>query len=119
MSKQKAKSSSRRKPATLGASKPQKGSSAKAASVSCRTVTKHDRVLALLRSAGGATIAGMMRATGWQPHSVRGFLAGVVKRKLGLNLASEKTNSGRLYRIVGEKSTSANRSEAEAGRTDA
>jgi Protein of unknown function (DUF3489) len=102
MSKQKAKPSSRRKPATLRTSKPRKGSLAKAASVSARTATKHDRVLVLLRSAGGTTIAAMMRATGWQPHSVRGFLTGVVKRKLGLDLASEKTNSGRVYRIVGE-----------------
>jgi hypothetical protein len=118
MSKQKAKSSSRRKPATLRASKLRKGSSAKAASVSGRTATKHDRVLALLRSAGGATIAAMMRETGWQPHSVRGFLS-VVKKKLRLTLGSEKTKSGRVYRIVREKSASANRSEAAAERADA
>jgi hypothetical protein len=118
MSKQKAESSSRVRLAKQRASKPRKSSSPRAA-VSRRTATKHDRVLALLRSAGGTTIAAIMRATGWQPHSVRGFLAGVVKRKLGLKLASEKTNSGRLYRIVGEKSASANRSKAAAGRTDA
>jgi hypothetical protein len=57
MSKQKSKSSSRRKPATLRASKPRKGSSAKAPSVSRRTATKHDRVLALLRSAGENPLA--------------------------------------------------------------
>ena len=56
--------------------------------------TKHARVLAMLRSKGGATIASMVRATGWQQHSVRGFLAGVVRKKLGLNLVSEKTNRG-------------------------
>ena len=65
--------------------------------------TKHARVLAMLRSKGGATIASMVRATGWQQHSVRGFLAGVVRKKLGLNLVSEKTKSGRIYRVADTK----------------
>ena len=114
MSKPKTKSSPRRKPVKQRASKPQKSSSGKAASVSRRTATKRDRVLALLRSQGGTTIAALVRATSWQPHSVRGFLASVVKRKLGLDLASEKTNAGRVYRIVGETSAAVNRSEAGA-----
>lgn len=52
---------------------------------------------------GGTTIAAIARATGWQAHSVRGFFAGVVKKKLGLDLASEKTSSGRVYQIVESK----------------
>jgi hypothetical protein len=40
-----------------------------------------------------------MAATGWQQHSVRGFLAGVVRKKLGLDLVSEQTDKGRIYRI--------------------
>jgi hypothetical protein len=62
--------------------------------------TKHDRILGMLHTRGGATIAAIARVTGWQSHSVRGFLAGVVKKKLGLKLASETTSSGRVYRIV-------------------
>ena len=77
--------------------------SAPRASRSSRGKTKHDRVLGLLRARNGTTIAAVSEATGWQPHSVRGFLAGVVKKKLGLTLQSENAKSGRIYRVVGTK----------------
>ena len=64
-----------------------------------RADTKHARVLSMLRASGGTTIASIMTATDWQPHSVRGFLAGIVRKKLGLNLVSEQTDKGRIYRI--------------------
>ena len=63
------------------------------------SATKHDRIIAMLRTSAGATIASLVIATEWQQHSVRGFLAGVVRKKLGLNLISEKTDKGRVYRI--------------------
>ena len=69
--------------------------------------TKHTRIVGMLRSPGGATIAALMTATEWQQHSVRGFLAGVVRKKLGLNLTSEVTDKGRVYRIKDGKGSSA------------
>ena len=63
--------------------------------------TKADAVLKLLKSSRGATIAAMMEATGWQAHSVRGFLSGTVKKKLGLTLESETGKDGaRRYRVT-------------------
>src|ERR1700694_5585703 len=63
------------------------------------TDTKHARIIAMLLMPTGATIAAIMTVTDWQQHSVRGFLAGVVRKKLGLNLISEQTEKGRVYRI--------------------
>jgi Protein of unknown function (DUF3489) len=51
-------------------------------------------------TAAGATISAMMEATGWQPHSVRGFLAGVVRKRLKLTLASKNIDGTRVYRII-------------------
>jgi hypothetical protein len=63
-------------------------------------VTKQERVLTLLSQPEGASIEEMMQATDWQQHSVRGFLAGTVKRKLGFSLTSVKPTAGvRRYRI--------------------
>jgi hypothetical protein len=62
--------------------------------------SKRSRVLAMLQAPGGATIAAIMRATGWQPYSVRGFLAGVVRKRLQFKLTSEKINGERIYQIV-------------------
>jgi Protein of unknown function (DUF3489) len=72
-----------------------------------RPDTKHARIIAMLRAPAGATIATIMVATEWQQHSVRGFLAGVVRKKLGLNLVFEQTDKGRVYRIKDGKASSA------------
>ena len=61
---------------------------------------KQSRVIAMLQSPAGATIASMMQAPGWQQHSVRGFLAGVVRKRLKLKLGSKKVDGTRVYRVA-------------------
>jgi hypothetical protein len=65
----------------------------------CKPGSKQDQIVALLRQPGGATLDVLVKSTGWQKHSVRGFLAGTVRKKLKLPLLSEKIDGIRTYRI--------------------
>jgi len=76
------------------------GKSAKAKSAKPKD-TKKELVLGLLRRKEGVTIAEIVKATGWQNHSIRGFISGTLNKKMGLKVESEKTDAGdRTYRIT-------------------
>jgi hypothetical protein len=64
--------------------------------------SKAEKVVALLQRDSGATLEEMIKATGWQKHSVRGFMAGALKKRHGLTAVSEKTETGRVYRVAAE-----------------
>ena len=62
--------------------------------------SKQATIIEMLRSEDGATIADIVGATGWQPHTVRGAISGALKKRLGLDITSEKiADRGRVYRI--------------------
>ena len=67
-----------------------------------RTESKQSQLIAMLKQPDGATIVEVAKALGWLPHTVRGAIAGALKKKLGLNVESEKIDDrGRVYRIAG------------------
>jgi hypothetical protein len=65
-----------------------------------REGTKQAQMVGMLKRAEGATLAQIVQVTGWQPHTVRGALAGALKKRLGLTIISEKVEGrGRVYRV--------------------
>ena len=91
----------RRARGAAAASRPLRAATA-APSGKTREGTKQAQLVAMLGRAEGATIAEIVAATGWQPHTVRGAFAGALKKRLGLTVASEKVEGrGRVYRIDG------------------
>ncbi len=86
-----------RKPAKTA----RRGATSRKADSPARNGTKQALLVGMLQRPNGATIEQMTAKTGWQPHSVRGFLAGTVKKKLGLTVESAVTEDrGRVYRIA-------------------
>ena len=102
-----------RKPA---ARKPKGRAGQTGASQKGRATSKQDKIIEMLRRPQGATIKAIMKATSWQQHSVRGFFAGTVRKKLKLKLVSEKTDGHRIYRIIsaGEARSPSHRSRRRA-----
>ncbi|WP_416193063.1 DUF3489 domain-containing protein [Nitrobacter sp. TKz-YC01] len=79
------------------------GSVVSAASEANKPANKQTKLLDLLRCPAGATIAAHSNASGWQQHSVRGFLAGVVRKKLRLEVVSAVETDQRIYRVIAAK----------------
>ena len=95
------RSAKKRSPAKSASSAPSaKPSKRIAGDAGVNPGSKQSRVIAMLQSPAGATIAAMMKATGWQQHSVRGFLAGVVRKRLKLKLGSTRVDGNRVYQIT-------------------
>jgi Protein of unknown function (DUF3489) len=86
--------------AAVAATKPPQQATVDPKAKNTQPGSKQSRVIAMLQSPAGATITAMMQATGWQQHSVRGFLAGVVRKRLKLRLESRKVDGTRVYRVA-------------------
>jgi hypothetical protein len=100
MSKSAKKRSSTKSVSSAQSAKPSRRPAGDTRPENANSGSKQSRVIAMLESPAGATIAALMKATGWQPHSVRGFLAGVVRKRLKLELGSTKVDGNRVYRIT-------------------
>ena len=88
-------------PAPPRAEKPADKSKVRSPKPAAQADTKQARVIALLRGSKGATIEALVKATGWQKHSVRGLIAGALKKRLGLKIVSDRPDDGkRVYRIA-------------------
>jgi hypothetical protein len=101
---------------TAKAAAVKKSSSAPARSVDQplkhRAGSKQARVIEMLMKPEGATIDDIMQATDWQQHSVRGFFAGIIRKKLKLTLTSEATEAGRTYKVTASAASTGSKSAA-------
>jgi hypothetical protein len=88
------------KAAPLKAERSPQAASAKKPTTAPRGGTKTDNILDLLKRPGGVTLQELVKATGWQPHSVRGFMSGTIGNKMGTPVESFKGAEGdRSYRL--------------------
>ena len=101
MSKSTKKRSTASSAAPVAAARPSQQTAANPLGKNADHVSKQSHVIAMLQSPPGTTIDAIMKATGWQQHSVRGFLAGVVRKRLKLKLGSKKLDGTRVYQIAG------------------
>jgi len=92
----------RTSPPPKGGAKGQKGAKRAKPAARVSKSSKSAKIVELLKRPGGATLKELMKATGWQAHSVRGFLSGTVGKKMGLGVTSSKAEDGdRRYSVEG------------------
>src|SRR5947208_14462454 len=129
-----AKSSGPKKPSRRGGSKAAEGQKASKPTRVRRTRNRASRepspaaaaprqskqatVITLLHRPEGVTVAEIVAATGWQPHTVRGLFSGTLKKKLGLDLGSAPEDRGRVYRIIDAAGTAATAVAGEDARAE-
>ena len=87
------------KKATAAKKAPKGHTKAQPAKTRARSSSKTAKILEMLRRPGGASARELLKAAGWQPHSLRGFLSGTVGKKMGLSLTSTKSEDGRVYSL--------------------
>lgn len=95
MSKAKQKPAAKSVKITIG-----KPKAKKAAAAPAKSSSKQATIIAMLKRPKGATLDELMKATGWQRHSVHGVMSGVLKKRLGLKVVAESGDHGRSYRIA-------------------
>jgi len=98
MSKAKKKAAAKPAKTTIDKSKAKK--SLPPASGSAASISKQATIITMLKRPKGATLDELVKATGWQRHSVHGTLCGVLKKRLGLKVVAELSDHGRTYRIA-------------------
>jgi hypothetical protein len=91
------------RPRTKPIHRTSKESSRPSKAVKAGPATKTTKVLTLLRRAGGASMNELQKATDWQAHSVRGFISGTLKKKMGMDIVSTKQDNGERVYLVSSK----------------
>lgn len=91
------------KPRKVRPNRKKAASRKQAAPTNAKPPTKLDKITEALRAPKGATIADLSRLTGWLPHSVRGALAGALKKSRGLDITSSKVGDQRVYKLDSRK----------------
>ncbi len=112
MTKSAQKRSSAKSKSSIGLAKPSRRTVGSIKSEKTKSGSKQARVIAMLQSPSGATVAAIMKATSWQQHSVRGFLAGVVRKRLKLRLGSKDGDGTRVYKITSGDATATRQSNS-------
>lgn len=96
-------SKAKKQPAAKVAKGKEISKTAKPQKKASQTGSKQNALITLLQRPVGATVEEMAKTTGWQNHSILGAISGVLKKRLGLTITSDKEERGRVYRVAGDR----------------